>query len=85
MVSKRWKLSHLTAFSHAQEHLRVQTIHGAIGAPRSGFPAGRLHPWRPVHLMQGRGSGRSAAPDRALPAAGLPPAGAATDLPASAC
>ncbi|EFN54050.1 hypothetical protein CHLNCDRAFT_136126 [Chlorella variabilis] len=30
MVSKRWKLSHLTAFSHAQEHLRVQTIHGAI-------------------------------------------------------
>lgn len=29
---RRWKLSHLTAFSHAQSHLRVQTVHGAIGA-----------------------------------------------------
>lgn len=27
---RRWKLSHLTAFSHAQSHLRVQTVHGAI-------------------------------------------------------
>ncbi|KAL4856382.1 Endoplasmic reticulum-Golgi intermediate compartment protein 3 [Chlorella vulgaris] len=30
MAPKRWKLSQMTAFSHAQEHLRVQTVHGAI-------------------------------------------------------
>lgn len=42
---RRWKLSQLTAFSHAQEHLRVQTVHGAIGeSGGSAFATGALRP-----------------------------------------
>lgn len=31
VLNRRWKLSQLAAFSHAQDHLKVQTVGGGIG------------------------------------------------------
>ena len=44
-MHKRWKLSQLAAFSHAQDHLKVQTVGGGIGECTCGCGS--------AHRMQG--------------------------------
>lgn len=48
--TRRFKLSQLAAFSHAQDHLRVQTVHGGIGAPPEG-PSASMHARQHVTLV----------------------------------